>query len=142
MADYTERFSEAFALLAQIAGNGVNSEQNTGYVSFQNYHRGFVILCPINLGSDLDVDLEQATTTAGAGAKSFNAAAKDITVQQADTLPSIIEFRNEEFDVTNSFDCLNVEVTPTVASTFWCGLFAGTPRFAPVPTTVIDSITD
>lgn len=142
MADYTERFSEVWALLAEIQGSAASTEQNTGYVSLANYHRAVVMICPISLGSDLDVDLEQGTTTAGAGAKTVDSGNKDITVASTDTAPSIIELRTEELDVTNSFDCLNVEVTPTVASYFWVGLWGGVPRFAPVSTTNLDSVTD
>ncbi len=67
---------------------------------------------------------------------------KDITVASTDTSPSIIELRTEELDVTNNRDCLNVEITPTVASTFWCGVWGGVPRFAPVSTAQLDSVTD
>jgi len=142
MADYTERFSEVWSLLGQIRAVAVATEQNTGYVSLANYHRAMIIVIPVSLGSDLDVDVEQGTTTAGAGAKTVDSGGKDITVQSTDTTPSIIELRTEELDVTGGFDCVNVEVTPTVASYFWVGIWGGVPRFAPVSTTNLDSVTD
>jgi hypothetical protein len=142
MADFTERFTEVWALLAEIQGDNTSGELNSGYVSLQNYHRAVVMICPVNLGSALDCDMEQATTTAGAGAKALDSGNKDVTVQVGDTSPSIIEIKCEELDVTNSFDCINLEVTATVASYYWAGVWGGVPRFAPVPTTQLDSVTD
>ena len=142
MADYTERFSEVWSLLGSINGNNDSSEVNTGYVSLSSYHRAMIMVIPISLGGDLDVDLEQGTTTAGAGAKTVDSGNKDITVASTDTAPSIIELRTEELDVTGGFDCLNVEVTPAAASYFWVGLWGGVPRFAAVSTTNLDSVTD
>jgi hypothetical protein len=141
MADYTERFSEVWSLLGTITGNNDAAENNTGYISLANYHRVVVMVVPISLGSDLDVDLEQGTTTAGAGAKTVDSGGKDITVASTDTAPSLIELRTEEMDVTGGFDCLNVEATPTVASYYWVGVW-GMPRFSPVSTTNLDSVTD
>jgi hypothetical protein len=142
MADYTERFSEVWSLLGSIRGANASTEQNTGYVSLANYHRVMVIVIPVSLGSALDVDLEQGTDTSGTGAKTVDSGGKDITVALADTAPSVIELRTAEMDVTGGFDCLNVEVTPTAGSYFWCGIFGGVPRFAPVSTTNYDSVTD
>ena len=142
MADYTERFSEVWSLLGSITAANATTEQNTGYVSMANYHRAMVIIVPVSLGGALDVDMEQGTTTAGAGAKTLDSGNKDVTVAAADTAPSIIEIRTEEMDVSGGFDCLNVEVTPAAASYFWVGLWGGVPRFAAVSTTNLDSVTD
>ena len=142
MADYTERFSEVWSLLGQIRAVGATTEQNTGYVSLANYHRAMVEILPVSLTGALDVDVEQATTTGGSGAKTLDSGGKDVTVAQADTTPSIIEIRTEELDVTGGFDCINVEVTPGAASYFWVNIWGGVPRFAPVSTTNLDSVTD
>lgn len=142
MADYTERFSEVWSLLGDIVAANATTEQNTGYVSLANYHRAMIMVVPISLGGDLDVDVEQGTTTAGAGAKTVDSGNKDITVASTDTAPSIIELRTEELDVTGGFDCVNVEVTPGAASYFSVTLWGGVPRFAPVSTTNLDSVTD
>lgn len=142
MADYTERFSEVWSLLGQIRAVAATTEQNTGYVSLANYHRAMIIVIPVSLTGALDVDVEQATTTGGSGAKTVDSGGKDITVAQADTTPSIIELRTEELDVTGLFDCVNVEVTPAAAGYFWVGIWGGVPRFAPVSTTNLDSVTD
>src|SRR5574341_2531470 len=113
MASYTERFSEAWELIDVLYGDAVaaNTESNTGYSSCANYYRIVIIIHPVDVNDALDVDIEQGTTTAGAGAKAFHSSDHDITVATTDTLPSVIEITGEEFDVANAFDCLNVEVT-------------------------------
>ena len=58
-----------------------------------------------------------------AGAKTFDAGSKDITVAQADTAPSVIEIRSEEFDVDGGFDCLNVEVSRESTSRHAAAIF-------------------
>lgn len=142
MADYTERFSEVWSLLGDIRAVAATTEQNTGYVSLANYHRAMIIVIPVSLTGALNVDIEQGTTTAGAGAKAVDSGNKDVTVAQTDTAPSVIELRTEELDVTGGFDCVNVEVTPGAASYFWTGIWGGVPRFAPVSTANLDSVTD
>jgi hypothetical protein len=144
MATYTNRFSEDWALLATIDPASYTTEQNTGYVSLMNYHRAVVIIHAGVLSGDVDIDLEQGTTTAGAGAKTLDSGNKDITLTATtdNNTVSIIEIRTEETDVGNGFDCINVEVTPAAAGILGVTLWGGVTRFAPVPTTNVDSITD
>ncbi len=139
---YTERFSEVWSLLVEDVVASASTEQNSGYVSLANYHRCMIQIIPVSLGSDIDVDIEQATDTSGTSAKMLDSGGKDITVQSTDTAPSVIEIRTEELDVSNAFDCINVETTPTVASTYVVQIWGGVPRFAPVSTTNLDSVTD
>jgi hypothetical protein len=142
MADYTERFSEVWSLLDNDVISSASSEQNSGYVSLANYHRCMIQIIPVSLGSDIDVDIEQGTDTSGTGAKTFDSGNHDITVASTDTAPSIIEITTDELDVTNAFHCINVETTPTVASTYVVQIWGGVPRYAPVSTTNLDSVTD
>ncbi|MDD5517844.1 MAG: hypothetical protein PHV98_00650 [Candidatus Omnitrophica bacterium] len=141
--EYTQRFTEGAALLAKINPASHTTEQNTGYVSLANYHRAAIIIHAGVLGADLDVDIEEGTTTGGAGAQSFDSGGKDITIHNADdNTVSVIEIRTEECDVSNGYDCINVEATPGGASIFGIQVWGLEPRFKPVPTTGIDSITD
>ena len=142
MPNYTERFSEVCALLGQIRGANVSTEQNTGYVSVANYHRVVIQIYPVSLGSALDVDIEQGTNTSGSGAKTVDSGNKDITVAQTDTTPSLIEIRTEELDVSGGFDCINVEVTPSAGSYFFAAIWGFVPRYAAVSTATLDSVTD
>ena len=141
---YTERYSEVHSLLGVINPASYNSVQDTGYVSFANYHRGVIkIHCGV-IGGNLDIDIEQGTTTAGAGAKTFNSGSKDITKTATtdNNTVSVIEINSSEFDVNNGFDTLNVEVTPASAGIFSVEIWGIVPRFAPVGVANLDTITD
>lgn len=146
-ASYTERFSEAWQLIDVLYGDAVaaNTESNTGYNSCRDFARVVIIIHPVDVNDALDVDVEQGTDTSGTSAKTFDSGGKDITVATADTAPSIIEIRPEEFDIANGFDCLNVEVT--TANTGGSGnefvvAIWGAPQYPPASTTNLDSVTD
>lgn len=144
---YTERFSEQWELIDVLYGDAVaaNTESNTGYSNLANYVRVVIIIHPVDVNDALDVDVEQGTDTSGTGAKTLDAGAKDITVATADTAPSVIEIREEEFDVANKFTTMNVEVT--TANTGGDGndfvvAIWGIPVYKPASTTNLDSVTD
>ncbi|MFA5714392.1 MAG: hypothetical protein WC998_01455 [Candidatus Paceibacterota bacterium] len=144
--EYTQRFSEGAAVLAVINPAAYTTEQNTGYVSLANYHRAAIIIHCGTLAGNLDIDIEEATTTAGAGAQTFDAGGKDLALVGTtdNNTVSIIEIRTEECDVDDHYDCINVELTPAgQASDIFSVLVLGLePRFKPVPTTLVDSVTD
>ena len=141
---YTERFSEGNAVLADINPASYTSEQNTGAVSFANYARGVVLIHAGVLGQDVDIDVEQSTTAAGTP-KAFDSNAKDIplTATTDNNTISVIEINADEFGVANGYYFLNVECPPAGPSSIFSVLVLGTvPRFKPVPTTTLDSVTD
>lgn len=147
MSEYTARFCEQWELVDVAYGDAVaaNTETNTGYNSCANYHRIAIVVHPVDVNDALDVDVEQATDTSGTGAKTVDSGNKDITVAVTDTAPSVIELRMEELDVTNRFDCVNVEVT--TANTGGAGndfavVIYGMPRYKPASATNWDSVTD
>ena len=145
MSTYTERFTEVSQYLGGINPASYNSVQDTGYVSFANFHRGVVIVHAGVLGQNVDFDFEEATSTAGAGAQSFDSAGKDflLTATTDNNTVSVVEIKSEEFDVDNNYDCLNVECTPAGSSSiFSLQIWGLVPRFAPVSTTGLDSVTD
>jgi len=140
---YTEQFSEVHALLATINPASYDAETNSGYVSLANYHRAVIIIHSGVLGGDLNVDIEEATSTAGAGAQSFDSAGKDITIVDADdNTVNVIEIRTEECDIADGYHCINLEITPGAGSIFSAEVWGVCPRFAPVSTTNIDEVTD
>ncbi|HUW11209.1 MAG TPA: hypothetical protein VM537_15875 [Anaerolineae bacterium] len=145
--EYTNRFCEQWELVDVVYGDAVavNTETNSGYNSCAGYHRIAIIIHPVDVNDALDVDIEQGTTTAGAGAKTVGAAGHDITVATTDTAPSIIELCMDELDVDGGFDCVNVEITTANtgggANDFACAIY-GLPRFLPASTSNWDSITD
>lgn len=145
MADFTERFSEVCYPLGRINPASYNSEQNTGSVSVRDYHRIAIVIHAGVLGQNVDVDVEQATTTGGAGLKALAANSKDIalTATTDNNTVSVIEIRTEEFDVAGGFDCINLEMTPAGSSSIFGAIIYGiVPRYAPAPTTNYDTITD
>lgn len=141
---YTERFSEAWELLDTIYGAavGANTESNTGVNLLSNYVRTVIIIHPVALNDALDVDIEQATTAAGA-LSSFDSGSKDITVATTDTAPSVIEIRHEEFSA--GYEYLNVEVTTANTgggSNYFVVEVWAEPAYKPASTTNLDSVTD
>jgi len=140
----TARFSEQAAYLGGINPASHSTEQNTGYLSLANYHRAVVIIHCGVIGGNLDVDFEEATDTSASGAQSFNSAGKDIakTATTDNNTISIIEIDCDELDIADGYDCLNVEVTPASAGIFGVQVWGLEPRYAPVATSNVDSITD
>lgn len=142
---YTERFSEVHDLLACINPASYQSEQNTGYVSLKNYHRLAIVCHAGVLGQDVDFDIEAAQDTSGTGAGSFDSGSKNFTwtATTDDNARTIIEIRPEELDIDGNDCCINVEATPAGASAIFCVQVWGIePRFAPVPTTLLDAVVD
>jgi hypothetical protein len=140
---YTARFSEQWELLASISPASYDAEQNTGYVCLANFYRAVAIIHCGVIGGDLNVDFEEGTTTAGANAQSFDTAGKDITKTATtdNNTISVIEIRPEEFDIADSYDCINLEITPASAGIFSAQIW-GAPKFAPAATTNLDTVTD
>ncbi len=142
---YTERFSEFAAYLGGINPASYNSEQNSGYVSLANYHRAVILIHAGVLGQNVDVDVEQATDTSGTSPAAFDSNSKDITLTATtdNNTVSVIEIRCEEFDIANLKDCINLEMTPAGSSSiFGAQIWGIAPRFKPVPTTNLDTVTD
>ena len=144
--EYTNRFCEQWELIDVVYGDAVaaNTETNSGYNLMENYHRVAVVLHPVDINDALNVDIEQATTTAGGGAKSV-ATTKDFTVATTDTAPNVSEIRMEEMDVDGGFKYLNVEITTAntggSGNDFACEIY-GLPRYLPAATTNWDAIND
>ena len=141
---YTQRFSEAWELLDTIYGANVAAaaENNTGVILLANYVRTVIIIHPLALNDALDVDIEQATTAAGA-LTAFDTNSKDITVATTDTKPSVIEIRHEEFAA--GYEYLNVEITAANtggSSNYFVAEVWAEPCYKPAATTNLDSVTD
>src|SRR3990167_9628942 len=144
---YTQRFSEGWQLIDYVLGAAVaaNTETNSGYNALNNFHRVVIIIHPVALNDALDVDIEEALTTAGGSPQALASGGHDITVAIADTLPSVIELTTDELDVNDDYDCINVEVT--TANTGGSGNefvveIWGMPNYLPAATTNRDSVTD
>ena len=144
---YTARFSEQWELLDCTYGDAVagTTETNSGYVSLANFQRVVIIIHPVDVNDVLDVDIEEGTSTAGAGAQALTSGGHDISIAIADTKPSVIEFTTDELDIVDGYDCINVEViaanTGGSGNEFVVEIW-GMPNYLPASTTNLDSVTD
>lgn len=139
MSDYTETFGESHAPLAHMARVGSTTEQNSGYVNVGKYHRIAVVLHALVVGTTLDIDIEVANDNAAANVFTL----KHITqlVAADDDVVVVIDIRGDELGKPSgatgqNYDWLNVEVTPSGASTFSCIVYGIVPRFEPVDATL------
>ena len=139
---YTQRWSEDNAILERMEPGGYNGTYNTAYVSVKDYHRVTVVLECGTLGGAVNMQLYQATDTAGTGAKII--AGKAITELTAadDNAIVIVELRTEELDVDNGFDCVMASIVPFGMNYMSALVIGHQSRFKPVPATGIDEIVD
>jgi len=141
MAGYTERVSERMYPLdtynADSLGVGV---ANGTWVSLRDYHRVWVF---INVGdmvatATLDLLLQQATDTAGTGAKAITGKAITQLTQAGGDSDSLvcIELQTEELDVSGNFDAIRFVATVAAAAVeLAVTVFGCQSRFDAVPTT-------
>ncbi len=108
---YTERVTEVEALLVNDLESGVSSEQNTGWIAIGGYHRIFIEIHAVTVGTSINADVEIATSSGGAGIT--NMTGKSIT--QLDAVGSVaIEIQSEEFNQSQIHHThLQVETTPS-----------------------------
>jgi hypothetical protein len=140
----TERFSEIAALLGKIDPASHSAEKNTGYVDLANYARAVIIIHCGVIGGDVDVDIEEATSSAGAGAQSFDSGGKDVvkTATTDNNTVTVIEINSDELDLADGYHYLNVEATPASAGIFAVEIWGVAPAYAPVSTAALDAVVD
>lgn len=137
---YTQRFYEDWELLAVIspqAANGAVGEHNTGWVDVSEFHRIAALVLPGEPGgaSTIDIDVEEATSAAGAGAQDVTGVAPNQVVAADAGEPGCIEFQTEEMDAANDYRFVNIECTIAVNTyTFALFLFGYRGRYKPVGT--------
>ena len=150
---YTERFTEVHSLLTTLhpVSRGI-ATTDSAWVSVANYHR---VILLINVGAmaqgaTLDVQIRQATNTAGAGAKGIPTTAAQsklitqLTQAGGDGNQNLaIELRTEELDVNGGFDCISVRDTVGGGAVLLeYELFGIEPRYAPVGVTAWQEVVD
>jgi len=139
---FTERFTEQYQLGAvEYADSLAAATYNGAWQSMRDFHRAVAILIvgDIQVGGTVDFILQQATDTAGTGAKAITGKAiTQLTQAGGDGDEAcIIELRTEELDVSNGFDCIRWRLTlGTAASEVAVLVLRGSPpRYQPVSTT-------
>lgn len=139
------RFSEEWQLIDTVYALAVaaNTETNTGYNDVSGMRRVVVIIHPMDPNDVIDVDVEQATSAAGAGAKTLHANAYDTSIAIADTKPTVIEIPADAYDVDGGFKFLNIELTTADTAgggnDFLVEIW-GHPHYLPADTTNLDSV--
>lgn len=127
------KFAELYAPIDRALFVAATTEQNTGYVALTQYLRAAVIVHALSVTTTLDVDIEVATSAAGANAITLKsavqlAAADDDVILCFDIRAD--ELSNPAGTSVNEFTHVNVEVTPNGAATVSV-LVLGLPRGLP-----------
>ncbi|MDZ4771210.1 MAG: hypothetical protein SGJ24_18975 [Chloroflexota bacterium] len=126
-------FAEQYAPIDRAAYVAVTAEQNSGYVALTSYTRIAILIHAITVTTTLDVDIEIATSAAGANERTLKSmtqlvAADDDVIVCIDVRPD--ELTSPAGTTVNEFTHLNVEVTPNGAATLSV-IVLGVPRSQP-----------
>lgn len=140
---YTNQFSEDHKLLAQVHYAGVTTEQNTSWISLQNYHRAAIVISASNVTTTLDADLEIATDSSATGLFTL----KSITQLTSgdDNARVVIELQSEELSKptgasSKEYDYIRLETTPNGSATYTVTVWGLQPRMSPVGVTEWDEV--
>ena len=128
--------SEMLAILATIEPASQSAgTATTGWVSVANHHGLLAVVQTGVLGTlaTVDVKLQQATDSSGAGAKDVaGRAITQIVKATGDNKQALINLKPEELDTVNGFGFVRVALTVGVAASITGAQLLGVnPRFAP-----------
>lgn len=141
MSDYTSRVSERLYPLGRLdPANKAAATHATAWVSLQDYHRAWFVVevGVMAAGATLDAGIQQATDTAGTGAKAITGKTITQLTQAGGDGNQIlcIELQTEELDVDGGFDCVRGYLTVGTNTVYAaCQLYGADTRFAAPPTT-------
>ncbi len=144
---YTERFTEGHKVLAAIAYSGVTTEQNTSWISLQNYHRAVVMIICNNVTTTLDADIEVSNTGSGNGTNVFTLKSATQLTSGDDTAKVAFEIRSEELSKpvgasSDEYEFIRVETTPDGSGTYTVIVLGISPRTKPVGVSEWDEVVD
>lgn len=134
--------------ILHMPADSETGEVNSGWASMANLHGILFVISvgDIAAGGTLDAQVEQATTSAGAGIKDITGKAITQLTQaggDSDSNPICIWVAAEDLDVANDFDHVQLEVTGAVAAAEYSVIAYGVPaRYVPVATTQWGEIVD
>lgn len=145
MTDFTQMFSEAVEVLAHVPADSETTVIDTGNKLVENFHRVVALISVGDMasGATLNIDLEQASSTAAGTRKAITGkSTTELTQAGGDgNQVLIIELRTEELDITNGFKYVNLEITPATAAVEFAAFLLGiTPRYKPVSTTTVEEV--
>ena len=149
---YTNRFSEVVVPLLDVIPvlrTAAAAVVSADFADLGNYHRAVLVVHTGAMvsGTGLEIQLLQATSAIGAGAKGIptDLAPEKILELDGDDDDSIfvIELRAEELDINNGFHFVGISYdVDDQNATFSAILFGIEPRYAPVPVTAYAEIVD
>lgn len=143
---YTEEFAEGHKLLSVNFYSGVTTEQNTTFVSLQNYHRVAILIWASNVTTTLDADVEVSTT--GLADSSLHTLKSITQLTSGDDAARVaIEIQSEELSKPTGapsveYDYLRVETTPSGSGTYMVAVIGISPRYKPVGVNEWDEVVD
>lgn len=142
---YTEQFTEGHKLLSVNFYAGVTTEQNTTFVSLQNYHRAVVLVWASNVTTTLDIDIEVATDASATGLHTLKSATQ--LTSGDDAARVAFEIQSEELSKptgasSQEYDYLRVETTPSGSGTYMVAVIGISPRYKPVGVSEWDEVVD
>ena len=140
-------------LIVENADSLTAATYTSAYVSLSDYHRAFldINVGEMQAGATLDVQILQATSAAGAGAKVIadksgtgNKAITQLTQAGGDGDDLLrIELQTEELDVTGAFEFVAVQVVVANAAVeLGYVLYGNQARYKPTPTTNWTEVVD
>lgn len=142
---YTERFTERHELMAHVPADSETTEINTAWLSMANKHRAIVLISVGDMAASatFNVDVEQATDSAGAGVKNITGKSITALADTDDDVAIAIEIRAEELDVAGLFDHIRVELTPAAGAVEFSVMVLGVvDRYVPVSVTAWEEVVD
>lgn len=89
------------------------SAASTGWVYAGDFFRFLAVVQAGALSGTLDAKIEQATTSAGGGAKDVTGRAITQLAATDDNVQALINVKHDDLDIANGFDYLRLTVTPT-----------------------------
>jgi hypothetical protein len=143
-------FFETHQLKAHIPADSEAGAVNTGWIQWGQFHElvGLLSVGDMVATATLDLAVEQATSSGGAGAKALtkkdgtNLTITQLTQAGGDSNKAVgFTALAEYLDVNNGFEYVRVTITPaTAAVEFAFFLFGVEPRYAPVSTSNFDEV--
>ena len=136
---YNVKASEQVALLGVIppASQGVGSV-STGWVSASEFMKflGVVSVGAFGASATVDANIQQATSSSGAGAKAIAIPSGNLAITElaagTNNIQAELNLDAQILDVNNGFDYINLTITVGVAACLVSGeLWGFAPRLAP-----------
>jgi hypothetical protein len=128
--------SQRIAVMGFIAPQSATTVKTTAWVDASTFENFMAIIQTgvITATGLVDATIQQATSVGGAGAKALTTALAitELVATTNNNQQAIINFKQDDLDVTNGFRWIQLSITPSVAAGLIAGVLLGCdPRYAP-----------